>query len=304
MQTKLSTVDPESIAAVEVLIRPYLRRTPVLDLDGVVLKLESLQHAGSFKTRGALSNLLTREIPAIGVVAASGGNHGAAVASAAQRLNIRAQIFVPTVSSPAKVARIRECGAELTIAGDSYADALALSEEYARASGALPVHAFDSPETVVGAGTIAKEFEEQAAFDTLLVAIGGGGLIAGIAAWFAGRVRVIGVEPEGAPTMHHAFAAGMPVDAPVGSVAKDSLAPRRVGELNYGLAKQFVERVVLVSDDAIIAGRRELWDRARVVAELGGAAAYSALRSGAYQPKPGERVAAIVSGGNTVISWT
>jgi threonine dehydratase len=303
MHTQFS-VDHESISAVDVLIRPYLRRTPVLDLDGVVLKLESLQHAGSFKTRGALSNLLTREVPAIGVVAASGGNHGAAVASAAQRLNIRARIFVPTVSSPAKIARIRECGAELTVAGDSYADALELSDEYARSSGALPVHAFGSPETINGAGTIAKEFEEQAAFDTVLVPVGGGGLIAGVAAWFAGRVRVIGVEPEGAPTMHHAFAAGAPVDAPVGSVAKDSLAPRRVGELNYRLAKQFVERVVLVSDEAIVAAQRDLWDRARVVVEPGGAAAYSALYGGAYKPQPGERVAAIVSGGNTVISWT
>ncbi len=305
MHTESPTIDHEGIAAMDAVVRPYLRRTPTIDVDGVTLKLESMQHAGSFKTRGAFANLLTREIPAAGVVAASGGNHGAAVAYAAQRLGIRARIYVPAVSSPSKVARIRECGAELVVEGDSYADALALSEAFVKQTGALPIHAFDSPETVLGQGTAAREFEEQAAFDTLLVAIGGGGLIAGAAVWFGGRrVRVIGVEPEGAPSMSYALAAGRPVDAPVGSVAKDSLAPRRVSDLTYGLVNQFVERVVLVGDEAILAAQRALWDRARIVVEPGGAAAYSALLSGAYQPKAGEGVAAIVSGGNTVISWT
>jgi threonine dehydratase len=294
----------QRIGEIARIVGPYLRHTPVVEVDGVALKLESMQYAGSFKTRGAFANLLTREIPPAGVVAASGGNHGAAVAYAAQRLGIRARIYVPTVSSPSKIARIRECGAELTVEGDSYADALARSEDYAAQSGALAVHAFDSPQTVLGQGTAAREFEEQAAFDTLLVPIGGGGLIAGAAAWFGGRVRVIGVEPEGAPTMSYALAAGRPVDAPVGSVAKDSLAPRSVSDLTFALVKRFVERVVLVSDDAIVAAQRSLWDRARIVAEPGGATAYAALLSGAYLPKAGEGVAAIVSGGNTVISWT
>jgi len=295
---------PDEIVATAGLIAPYLRRTPVLELDGVTLKLESMQHAGSFKARGAFANLLTRDLPKSGVVAASGGNHGAAVAYAARRLGTSARIFVPANSSPAKVARIREYGAELTIEGENYTDALALSEAYARESGALRVHAFDSEETILGQGTIAHEFEEQASFDTLLVAIGGGGLIAGVATWFGKRVRVIGVEPEHAPTMTRALAAGEPVDAPHGSVAHDSLAPRRVSALTYALVNQYVDRMLLVSDEAIVAAQHALWDRARIVAEPGGATAYSALLSGVYQPKPGERVAAIVSGGNTVISWT
>ena len=297
-------VEPDAISEIHERIRPYIRRTPVFDLDGVTIKLESLQHAGSFKTRGAFSNLLSRSIPAAGVAAASGGNHGAAVAYAALRLGHTANVFVPTVSTAAKVARIREYGATLTIQGENYNDALELSEAFVRSSGALPVYAFDLPETVLGAGTIAKEFEEQAPFDTILVSVGGGGLIGGVASWFARRVRVVGVEPEAAPTMTHALAAGGPVDAPAGSVASDSLAPRRVNALTYGIVKSQVDRIVLVSDDAIESARRELWNRARIVAEPGGATAYSALLSGAYVPSAGERVAAILSGGNTVISWT
>jgi threonine dehydratase len=233
-------VNRTEIARTEEIIRPYIRRTPVIEMAGadigietrsLCLKLEFLQHSGSFKARGAFANLLTRKIPASGVVAASGGNHGAAVAYAAMKLNVAAKIFVPTVSSPAKLRRIREYGADLTVEGDRYADALAASQAFARQSGALPVHAFDQEETMLGQGSIGMEMEVQAPdIDTLLVAVGGGGLIAGIAAWYAGRIKVVGVEPFAAPTLTKALQAGRPVDAEAGGLAADSLAPRRIGD--------------------------------------------------------------------------
>jgi threonine dehydratase len=239
-------------------------------------------------------------VPAAGVVAASGGNHGAAVAYAAMRLQIPAKIFVPSVSSPAKVERIRECGADLVIQGDRYADALAASEAWMQQSGAMPVHAFDQAETMLGQGTLGLELYQQAPnIDTLLVAVGGGGLIAGIAAWYSGSIKVVGVEPFSAPTLTKAFAAGRPVDAEAGGVAADSLAPRRVGELVFAIARKYVDDTVLVTDDAIGQAQLALWRTLRVVAEPGGAAALSALTSGAYQARSGERVGVIVSGGNT-----
>jgi len=271
-----------------------------LSIDRVTLKLELFQRAASFKARGAFANLLQRDVPAAGVVAASGGNHGAAVAFAAMRLGVRAKIFVPAISSPAKIDRIRSYGADLTVGGDRYAEALAASEAYAVESGALQVHAFDQIHTLLGQGTLALELAEQAPdLDTLLVAVGGGGLIGGIAAWYAGGVRVVGVEPDGAPTLTDALKAGRPVDAPAGSIAADSLAPRRVGELMFPIARDYIECVVLVTDDAIRAAQRALWDGVRVVAEPGGAAAFAALHSGAYKPAAGERVGVVVSGGNT-----
>jgi threonine dehydratase len=267
---------------------------------GLCLKLELLQHSGSFKARGAFANLLTRKIPASGVVAASGGNHGAAVAYAAMKLNVAAKIFVPTVSSPAKRRRIREYGADLTVVGDGYADALAASQAFARQSGALPVHAFDQDETMLGQGSIGMEMEEQAPdIDTLLVAVGGGGLIAGIAAWYAGRIKVIGVEPFAAPTLTRALQAERPVDAEAGGLAADSLAPRRIGDRVFPIAERYVQGTVLVTDEAILQAQHVLWQALRIAAEPGGAAAFSALLSGAYKPRPGERVALIVSGGNT-----
>jgi threonine dehydratase len=303
-------VSPERIAEVERRIRPYIRRTPVLEVAGedfglgagpLLFKLELLQHAGSFKTRGAFANLLLRTVPKVGVVAASGGNHGAAVAYAARRLGHSARIFVPTVSSPAKIARIRSYGAELVVTGAGYAEALAASEACVAESGALPVHAFDQDETLLGQGTLGLELEQQApALQTLLVAVGGGGLIGGIAAWYAGRIRVVGVEPEAAPTLTRALEAGRPVDAPAGGLAADSLAPRRVGERVFPLAQRFVERVVLVPDEAIREAQAALWERLRIVAEPGGAAACAALLCGRYTPAAGERVGVLVSGGNTV----
>jgi threonine dehydratase len=302
-------IDRASIAATERLIRRHIRETPVVAITAadfgladtpLVFKLELLQHSGSFKARGAFANLLTHAVPTAGVAAASGGNHGAAVAYAAMTLAIPARIFVPSVSSPAKIARIRSYGAELVIAGERYADALAASETWLAASGALPIHAFDQRETLLGQGTLARELERQAPLlDTVLVAVGGGGLIGGIAAWYAGAAKVVGVEPEAAPTLTRALAAGRPVDADAGGIAADSLAPRRIGEQVFPIAAAHVERVVLVEDAAIAAAQRALWEHLRIVAEPGGAAAFAALLSGRYRPAPRERVGIVLSGGNT-----
>lgn len=299
----------ERIAATEQLIRPHVRHTPMLRVDladfgqasrPVDLKLECLQHAGSFKARGAFTNLLTREVPEAGVVAASGGNHGAAVAYAAMKRGVPATIFVPSVTSPAKAERIRSYGAELVVGGDRYADALAASQRFIEERGALSIHAYDQVETLLGQGTVGTEIERDLpGLTTLLVAVGGGGLIGGIAAWFRGRVKVVAVEPEGSPTLHMALAAGEPVDAPAEGIAADSLAPRRVGELMFPIAQAFVGESVLVSDEAIQAAQRALWDGARIVTEPGGAAAFAALLSGRYVPAPDERVAVLVCGANT-----
>ncbi len=252
---------PDGVRATYALIKPHIRVTPTVETSGadfglgafpLTLKLEQLQHAGSFKTRGAFANLLMRDVPNVGVVAASGGNHGAAVAYAAMRRGVPARIFVPTVSSAAKISRIQAYGAELVVGGDRYADALTASEEWVKHSGALPVHAYDQLETLLGQATVGLELSDQAPdLDTLLVAVGGGGLIGGIAAWYAGRIKVVGVEPEGAPTLTEALRVGRPVDAPAGSIAADSLAPRRVGELMFSVAQAHVDRVVLASDAAI-----------------------------------------------------
>lgn len=307
--TAIMDITRERIAATEPVIRPHIRRTPLLQADladfglpaaPVTFKLEMLQHSGSFKARGAFANLLLRQVPQAGVVAASGGNHGAAVAYAAQRLGIPATIFVPDITSPAKAERIRNYGAKLVIAGNRYADALAASEVHVAQTGALAVHAYDQAETLLGQGSVGLELEQDApGIDTLLVAVGGGGLIGGIAAWYAGRTRIVAVEPEQSPTLHAAFEAGAPVDAPAGGIAADSLAPRRVGELMFPVARAHVERVVLVSDDAIRQAQAALWSHLRLVAEPGGAAAFAALLSGRYRPSATERVAVLVCGANT-----
>jgi len=303
------TIDPARIEATWAVIRPHVRVTPVVEVSGedfglpplpIVLKLELLQHMGSFKPRGAFANLLLRKISGAGVVAASGGNHGVAVAYAAMRLGVRARIFVPTVAAPAKVQRIRDYGAELVVVGERYADSLAASEAWMRESGAMPVHAYDQEETLLGQGTLARELAGQAPdLDVLLVAVGGGGLIGGVAAWYGGDVRVVAVEPDGAPTLFRALAAGRPVDAEAGSIAADSLAPKRVGSLMFPIARQHVERAVLVSDDAIRQAQAALWEKLRVVTEPGGATAFAALLSGAYRPAAGERVGVVICGGNT-----
>ena len=300
----------DEIAAAERLIRTRIRRTPVVEVNGsdfglgdfrLSFKIELLQHAGSFKTRGAFANLLMRPIPKVGVVAASGGNHGAAVAYASMKLGIPAKIFVPRISSPAKIQRIGDYGADLVVGGDRYADALAASEAWVAETGALAIHAFDQRETLLGQGTIGLELEEQTSdLNTLLVAVGGGGLIAGIAAWYQRRIRIIGVEPEASPTLTKALLAGRPVDAEAGGIAADSLAPRRVGEHVFPIVKRDVDRVVLVSDDAIQQAQEALWSTLRVVTEPGGAAAFAALLTGRYLPRSGEHVGVLLSGGNTV----
>jgi threonine dehydratase len=292
-------------------IRPYIRRTPVIEVDlseldasaaalpAGTLKLEQLQCAGSFKARGAFTNLLLRDVPPAGVVAASGGNHGVAVAYAARRRGVPAKIFVPTVSAPAKVERIRQLGADLVVTGERYADALAAAEDWVQRSGAMSVHAYDQRETIVGQGTVGLELAEQASdLDTVLAPVGGGGLIAGIASWFAGAVSVIGVEPDGAPTLSHARAEGRPVDAPAGSVAADALAPRRVGDLVFPITQSYVDDVVLVDDSSILAAQRALWQAFRIAAEPAASVGIAALLAGAYKPAAGERVAVVISGAN------
>ncbi len=309
MLSKAADITPDRIAAAAELIRPHVRHTPVMRVSladfgveggDVDLKLECLQHSGSFKARGAFTNLLTREVPEAGVVAASGGNHGAAVAYAAMRLGRKASIYVPSISAKAKTDRIRSFGADLVIGGERYADALAASEAFAQTSGAMQIHAFNQPETLIGQGTLGREIEEDLpGLDTLVVAVGGGGLIGGIAAWFGGRVKIVAVEPEEAPTLNMALAAGRPVDAPAGGIAADSLAPRQVGDLMFPIARDHVAQSVLVTDDAIRAAQKALWDHVRVATEPGGAAAMAALLSGRYRPEEGERVAVLVCGANT-----
>ena len=309
----LSELSRERIEATERVIRSYIRRTPILEVDGadfgldsvtIVFKLELFQHAGSFKARGAFTNILTREVPPAGVVAASGGNHGVAVAFAAMKLGRPATIFVPSVAAPTKLDRIRGYGAELVITGDRYAESLEASEAWTAKSGALPIHAYEGNETLLGQGTLGLELEQQdPKLDWLLVAVGGGGLIGGVAAWYQDRVKMIAVEPFEAPTLERALSAGRPVDAPAGGIAADSLAPRQVGQQMFPIAEKYVREVVLVTDEEIVEAQKKLWQTVRVVAEPGGAAAFAGLLSGRYKTKPGERVGVIVCGGNTVVSF-
>jgi threonine dehydratase len=301
-------IDQGEIRVVDSLIRPHIRRTPIIGVrpedlgvtaGHVTLKLEYLQHAGSFKTRGAFANLVTRDIPAAGVAAASGGNHGTAVAYAARKLGIRARIFVPTIASPAKIQRIRSYGADLVVVGDRYGDALAACTDWLADSGAMSVHAFDQRETILGQGTLALELSGQdPAIHTVLVPVGGGGLIGGIASWYQKSVTVIGVEPEDAPTMTAAIAAGHPVDAPVGGKAADSLAPTRVGDLNFAIARTHVAGIVRITDEDIARAQHVLWESLRILAEPGGVAALAALLAGRYLPASHERIGIVISGAN------
>ncbi len=304
----VSRSDVEDAAAC---IVGYVRETPVavleegaFDLDArLTLKLELLQHSGSFKARGAFNRILSSSVPSAGVVAASGGNHGAAVAYAARSLGYRAEVFVPEVSSLFKVHLIRRYGAEATVGGAFYADAYAASTERADETGALVVHAYDQPEVVAGQGTLGRELHHQApGLDTVLVAVGGGGLIGGTAAYYRGEARVVGVEPELAPTLHAALWAGEPVDVETAGLAADSLGARRAGGLAFSVARRYVDGVVLVEDAEIREAQRALWRSLRLVAEPGGAIALAALLSGRYRPEPGERVGVLVCGGNADLS--
>jgi threonine dehydratase len=302
-----TAIPQEQIQAAARTISPYVRLTPVITLEDrafginaqISLKLESLQHAGSFKPRGAFNCILSLKVPDAGVIAASGGNHGAAVAFAAQQLGHKAEIFVPTISSPNKINRLRQYGATANVVGRDYFEALAASRERAAVTGALAVHAYDDPYVLAGQGTLGMEFDQQVPdLDSVLIALGGGGLIGGVASWFRDRVRVIGVEPERAQSLRKSLDAHHVIEVETSGVAADSLGARRVGELMFPIAQQFVPEVVLVTDEQIIEAQRTLWQKLRVIAEPGGATALAALLSGAYQPKAGERVGVVICGGN------
>jgi len=303
----IDRITPKAIAATHAKISGYVRRTPVLELPGglegyagpVVLKLEQMQVTGTFKARGAFANLLSRDVPEAGIVAASGGNHGAAVAYAAATLGHRAQIFVPEVASPAKLALIKSLGGEVHIAGPTYAEAFAASEELRKSSGAIAVHAYDAPETLLGQGGVGLEFEADAApLDMVLVAVGGGGLIGGIAAWYQGRVPVIAVEPETSCAYHAARAAGAPIDVSVAGVAIDSLGAKRIGSLPFAIGEDYISDAVLVRDEDIVAAQKYAWTTLRLALEPGGATALAALMSGVVKPPKGARVGIVICGAN------
>jgi threonine dehydratase len=298
---------PDIEAAAE-RIAPFIRRTPLMRMAGadlglpipLILKFELLQATGSFKPRGAFNRMLTATLPEAGVATASGGNHGAAVAYAARALGVRAEVFCPTGTPKAKTDRIEFYGAVLHRHGAAYDEARIASEARAAETGALIVHAYDQLEVLAGQGTVGREIEQDAPEAThLLVATGGGGLIGGIAAWFAGApTKVISVEPESCPTLATALKAGRPVPCPVGGVASDSLGARQVGSLMFEVAKHHVVEAVLVPDDAIRDAQRRIWSALRLVAEPGGATALAALISGAWVPPPGAKVAVLVCGSN------
>lgn len=300
-----------SIDAARHRIAGHVHRTPVLDVDGhrfgcgppVSLKLEYLQPPGSFKARGAANNLLAREVPDVGVVAASGGNHGVAVAWAAQRFGHRAHIFVPEIASPAKVERLRAFGAVVHVEGVVYRDAQSAADRHRRDTAAMEVHPYNSPVTLSGAGTMAAEIDEQCPdVDTVLVACGGGGLAAGVGAWFGDRVRIVIVEGERTPTMHEALRAGRPVDVEVSGVTADALGASRVGELPFAVLAPLEPVSVLVSDDAVMAARADLWRELRIVSEPSAATTVAALLAGAYRPDPDERLAVVICGANTDVA--
>jgi len=299
-------ISRKDVEAAWSLIRPHVRRTPVIELPTgslglaapLALKLESLQVSGTFKGRGAFHKLLASKVPVAGIIAASGGNHGVAAAYAARALGHKAEIFVPTISSPAKVARLRNCNAIVHQIGAVYAEARAASEKRAAETGALMVQAYEDPVVFAGAGSVALEFAEQATFDTLLVAVGGGGLIAGCAAAIGEGTKIVAVETEGTPTLHEALRAGHPVDVKISGIAADALGASRIGVPNFAVAQKVVRQSVLVSDEAVAKAQRTLWDELHVVAEPAGATGFAALISGAYRPAPGERVATLICGAN------
>ncbi|SFE57473.1 threonine/serine dehydratase [Paracidovorax wautersii] len=305
-------IDRSAIAAASQRLasRPgFLRATPLAQLSGaalgvpcaqVWLKLEQLQTGGSFKARGMMNRLLANPVPESGVIIASGGNAGIATAAAARALGVRCEVFVPEVSPEAKRARLRQLGAEVMVRGAAYSEALQACLERQQATGALLTHAYDQPEVVAGAGTLAQEIEAQAGRlpDTLLVSVGGGGLIAGVAAWVDSRAHVVALEPERAPTLHSARAAGRPVDVDVGGIAADSLGARRIGDIAWQVAQQHVHASLLLTDDAIRAAQQWLWRELKLAVEPAAALGLAALQSGAYRPREGETVALILCGAN------
>ncbi|MGN6230276.1 MAG: threonine/serine dehydratase [Trinickia sp.] len=300
-------ITKEDISAAAERIAPYIRTTPVIRLESgwfdvsgdTFLKLESLQVTGSFKPRGAFNRLLSADLPRAGVIAASGGNHGIAVAYAAQKLGVPAEIYVPSLATELKRNVLTQLGARVVVAGSNYVEALAASEARAAETGALKVHAFDDAATVAGQGTLAIELDAQVPdVDTVLVSVGGGGFIGGIAAWFAGRAKIVAVEPERCPTFNRALFARAPVDVETGGIAADSLGCRRIGNVPFSVLLPAVHDSVLVSDEQIREVQKVLWEKLRIVSEPGGATAFAALVSGAYVRSPGEKVAVVICGGN------
>jgi threonine dehydratase len=296
-------VTPDDVERASRRIDGLVRRTPVIDHGHLVLKLELLQHAGSFKPRGAANRVLAERdragLPVAGVVTASGGNHGAAVAYVSQALGIAAEVFVPSMSPQIKHDNVARFGATLRVIDGYYDDAQVAADARQAESGALMVHPFDHADTVAGQGTMARELEAQiGGFDTIVVATGGGGFVAGQAAWLRDRARVVSVEPELSQSLRAALEAGRPVDVDVSGLGSDSMGAKRVGDAPWAMIRQFVDEAVVVSEDDLRAAQRELWQQFRLVAEPGGAAALAAIRSGAYRPSPDERVVVVVCGSN------
>ena len=302
---------PEIIKASERLapyFESFLRKTPLLKLPGaavgidcaeVWLKLEQLQVGGSFKARGMLNRLLSQPIPEAGVIVASGGNAGIATAAAARALGVRCEVFVPSISPEAKRARLRGLGAEVVVGGDAYADALQACLARQQATGALLTHAYDQPEVLAGAGSLAREIEEEGGLpDSVLVSVGGGGLIGGIAAWFGQRARVVALEPARCPTLHDARQAGHPVDVAVGGIAADSLGAKRIGALSWEVTQREVRDALLLEDDAIQTAQRWFWKEMKMAIEPAAALGLAALQTGFYRPAASERVCLVICGAN------
>ncbi|MGD9701878.1 MAG: threonine/serine dehydratase [Acidimicrobiia bacterium] len=295
-------VTPEDVERAARRISGHVRRTPVIEHERLVLKLELLQHAGSFKTRGAFNRVLSeRAIPPSGLIAASGGNHGAAVAFVGRSLGLPVEIYMPSTSPEIKRRTIERFGASTVVVEGYYDDAQREANARQACSAALMVHPYDHAATVAGQGTMALELEQQlgvGAFDTVVVASGGGGFTAGQAAWFQDRIKIVSVEPESSQCLRAALAAGGPVTVPVSGLAADSLGAKQLGDVPWQIVRHFVDEAVTVADDDIVGAQRQLWDDLRLVAEPGGAAAFAAIRSGAYRPGPGERVVVVVCGSN------
>ncbi|WP_222622483.1 threonine/serine dehydratase [Ramlibacter albus] len=299
----------EAAALAEQRAPDFIRRTPLWKMPGasvgidcaeVWLKLEHLQTSGSFKARGMLNRLLANPIPSAGVIVASGGNAGIATAAAAKALGVKCEVFVPTLSSPSKQAKLRQLGAQLVVTGAVYAEALEACLARQKETGALLTHAYDQPEVVAGAGTLAKEVEEQGggAPDSVLVSVGGGGLIAGVASWFEQRARVVALEPELAPTLHCAREKGEPVDVPVSGIAADSLGAKRIGSIAWEIASRHVAEALLLPDAAIREAQLWLWKQMKLAVEPAAALPLAALHTGAYKPARDETVCLIVCGAN------
>ena len=300
-------VDSEKISAAWVKVRPYVLRTPIVQTDvfglPLALKLEHMQHTGSFKARGAMNSLLSMDVPKVGLVAASGGNHGAAVAWAAARLGYKARIYVPEIAGPAKITLIKNLGADLVVVPGAYSNALEQALQYEAETNAAQIHAFDAPSTVAGQGTVMAEWEDQGLqADTVLIAVGGGGLIGGAMAWLEGRCKVVGVEPFNAPTLTKALQSGPQTTVEVSGIAANALGAKQVGRICYDLAMETGTKCVNVEDDAIAEAQLLLWENLRQLVEPAGATALAALLCGAYVPQQGERVAVMLCGANPAVS--